>query len=96
MKIEKALILPIVYYGATIYAGGNEKVKKDMHILTNKMIKIALGLLKNTSTKIIRGLAEIPYINEKCEQLAIKRIIKTGGIENEEVKEVSKGIKKSI
>lgn len=76
INLIKALIIPVIMYGSSIWIAGRKQNTKRMDILINKCLRIATGLLKSTQIIFIRGITEIPMLEDKVTELNLRRIQK--------------------
>ena len=48
LQLYKSLVLPIIEYGAVVYAGASDKVLQKLDIIQNSFIRIATGAMKTS------------------------------------------------
>lgn len=76
INLIKALIIPVIMYGSSIWVAGRKQNTKRMNILINKCLRTATGLLKSTQIIFLRGITEIPMLEDKVTELNLSRIQK--------------------
>lgn len=76
INIGKSLILPVIYYGSSLWMAGRKTNRDKMDVLINNMIRQCTGTLKSTKIIFLRGLTNIYYATDKSEELALRRIAK--------------------
>lgn len=64
VNILKALIIPMITYGASIWTAGVKENNRKIDILINKSVRLALGVLKSTRMSVIRGKSGINCIEK--------------------------------
>ena len=62
LQLYKALVLPIIEYGAVAYAGASENTLKKLETIQNAFIRIALGVMKTSPIPSLQIEAVIPSL----------------------------------
>ena len=63
LYLYKALVLPIIEYGAVIYAGASDNTLKKLDTIQNSFLRIALGAMKTSPIPSLQVEAFIPPLN---------------------------------
>ena len=63
LRLYKAIVLPIIKYGAVVYAGGSEKTLHSLEAAQNSFIRIALGVMKTSPVSALQVESNIPPLS---------------------------------
>ena len=63
LHLYKALVLPIIEYGAIIYAGASENTLKKLETIQNSFVRISLGVMKTSPISSLQVEACIPPLH---------------------------------
>ena len=63
LYLYKALVLPIIEYGAVVYAGASDNTLKKLDTIQNCFIRIALGVMKTSPISSLQVEAFIPPLH---------------------------------
>ena len=63
LYLYKALVLPIIEYGAVIYAGASDNTLKKLDTIQNSFLRIALGAMKTSPIPSLQVEAFIPPLH---------------------------------
>ena len=72
LRLYKSLVLPIIEYGAVIYAGGSKTALKTIDTLQNLFIRIALGIMKTSPINALHTEAHIPPLYIRRMELTLR------------------------
>ena len=72
LRLYKSLVLPIIEYGAVIYAGGSKTELKTIDTLQNSCIRIALGIMKTSPINALHTEAHIPPLYIRRMELTLQ------------------------
>ena len=76
LRLYKAIVLPIIEYGAVIYSGGKETALKPLETIQNAFIRIALGAMKTSPISALQVEANIPPLHIRRMELTLRYISK--------------------
>ena len=63
LHLYKALVLPIIEYGAIIYAGASDNTLKKLETIQNSFVRISLGVMKTSPISSLQVEACIPPLH---------------------------------
>ena len=65
LHLYKTLVLPIIEYGAVIYAGASDNTLKKLNVIQNSFLRIALGAMKTSPIPSLQIEADIPPLHSR-------------------------------
>ena len=72
LRLYKAIVLPIIEYGAVVYAGGTEKALHSLETAQNSFIRIALGVMKTSPVSALQVESNIPPLSIRRRELSLR------------------------
>ena len=72
LRLYKSLVLPIIEYGAVVYAGGCKTALKSLDTIQNTFIRIALGVMKTSPIAALQTEANIPPLSVRRMELTLR------------------------
>ena len=63
LHLYKALVLPIIEYGAIVYAGASDNTLKKVDTIQNSFLRIALGAMKTSPIPSLQVEAVVPPLH---------------------------------
>ena len=72
LRLYKALVLPIIEYGAVVYASGKESNLKKLEVIQNSFIRVALGAMKTSPIHALQVEANIPPLYIRRKELTLR------------------------
>ena len=76
LRLYKAIVLPIIEYGALVYAGGNEKALLSLEAAQNSFLRIALGVMKTSPVSALQVESNIPPLSIRRRELSLRYLTK--------------------
>ena len=65
LHLYKTLVLPIIEYGAVIYAGASDNTLKKLDVIQNSFLRIALGVMKTSPIPSLQIEAVMPPLHSR-------------------------------
>ena len=72
LRLYKSLVLPIIEFGAVVYAGGCKTALKSLDTIQNTFIRIALGVMKTSPITALQTEANIPPLSIRRMELTLR------------------------
>ena len=72
LRLYKAIVLPIVEYGAAMYAGGKEKILASLETIQNSFLRIALGVMRTSPISALQVEANFPPLYIRRKELCLR------------------------
>ena len=72
LRLYKALVLPMIEYGAVMYAGGRDKALASLETVQNSFLRIALGEMKTSPISALQVDANIPSLSLRRKELTLR------------------------
>ena len=72
LRLYKALVLPVIEYGAAMYAGGRETALASLETVQNSFLRIALGVMKTSPISALQVEANIPPLSIRRKELTLR------------------------
>ena len=69
-------MLPIIEYGAAVYAGGSKTALKSLETIQNSFIRIAIGAMKTSPVSALQVEANIPPLYVRRMDLSLRYVAK--------------------
>ena len=63
LRLYKALVLPVIEYGAIMYAGGKEKILESLETIQNSFLRIALGAMRTSPISALQVESNVPPLS---------------------------------
>ena len=76
LRLYRSIVLPIIEYGAVVYAGGTEKTLQSLETTQNSFLRIALGVMKTSPISALQVESNIPPLSIRRRELSLRYIIK--------------------
>lgn len=76
LKLYKAVVLPVIEYGAIMYAGGKEKTLDSLETVQNSFLRIALGVLRTSPTSALQVEANVSPLYIRRKELCLRYYLK--------------------
>ena len=72
LRLYKAIVLPVIEYGASMYAGGKEKILTSLETVQNSFLRIALGVMRTSPISALQVEANIPPLSIRRMDLSLR------------------------
>ena len=76
LRLYKAIVLPIIEYGAVVYAGGKDTPLKSLEAIQNSFLRIALGVIKTSPVSALQVEADISPLYIRRKELTLRYVTK--------------------
>ena len=76
LRLYKAIVLPVIEYGAIMYAGGKEKVLQSLETVQNSFLRLALGVMKTSPISALQVEANISPLFIRRKELTLRYFLK--------------------
>ena len=72
LRLYKAIVLPVIEYGAIMYAGGKEKVLESLETVQNSFLRVALGVMRTSPIHALQVEANITPLSIRRKELTLR------------------------
>ena len=76
IRLYRSLVLPIIEYGAVVYAGGVPSALKSLETIQNSFIRISIGAMKTSPIAALQVEADISPLRLRRQELSIRYVTK--------------------
>ena len=76
LRLYRSIVLPIIEYGAVVYAGGTEKTLQSLEAAQNSFVRIALGAMKTSPIAALQVESNVPPLSIRRRELSLRYVIK--------------------
>ena len=76
LTLYKAIVRPIIEYGAVVYAGGKKTSLSSLETLQNSFLRIAIGAMKTSPVPALQVEANIPPLYIRRMEISLKYVTK--------------------
>ena len=72
LKLYKAIVRPVIEYGAAVYSGGKTKTLDRLEPIQNSFLRVALGAMRTSPISALQVEANIPPLSIRRKELSLR------------------------